>query len=455
MKTFSFVKKTTLKAPLKRVFQWHLNEGSIERFTPPFIIRFLGLQKTENDQATLVFSLHWGLFKLKCQYIQSIDKTNKCLVYTQKKGIFSFCQYKSSFHIIDDSTTLVEDKIEYALPFEKWIAPIFQPFIQKKLKKIFNYRHNVIKKDLEKFYQPYPGSKPLKVLIAGASGFLGKSLRIFFSAHGHLVKELSHKPRCGAFYWDPQKGILNKEILEDLDVIINFAGSPIVNYWNKSNKKLIHDSRILSTQLLAESIALLEKPPRVFMNASGINIYGYNRNEALDEQSQLGNKGYLTEVCKKWEKATELIAKSGSRVAQLRLGVVLSPKGGVLLKIYPFFKLGLGCIFGNGRQKISWVTLDDLLDSVYFTILNPKLQGPINFTTPYFTTDAKFKKTLGKKLKRPVCLKLPASILNFFLQDMSKELLLSSLKVNPSKLLDAGYIFRYKKIEHALKNILF
>lgn len=297
----------------------------------------------------------------------------------------------------------------------------------------------------------------MKILISGSSGLIGTELVSFLIANGHqVVRLVRHENQLApdTIYWDPEQNSLDPYSLEGFDAVINLSGESIgEGRWTEKRKKKILDSRVQSTATLANTLAKLTKPPSVFIVASAIGIYG-NRGSAFSPESTPPGEGFLAEVCKKWEEATLPAVRKGIRTVNLRFGLVLSPKGGALAKMLPIFNWGLGGTLGNGQQYMSWVTLEDLVSIVLFVLNEEGLKGPINVVTPYPETNAVFTKTLGKVLGKPTFFAVPAFVLRLALgREMANEMLLSSSRVEPLRLTQAGYVFLYPEIEMALMHM--
>lgn len=291
----------------------------------------------------------------------------------------------------------------------------------------------------------------MRILIAGASGLVGKSLTIFLQARGHTVIKLSRTLKEKTIVWSPEKGELNAESLEGFDAIINLAGEGIADgRWTAEKKQRILNSRVASTKLLATVILRLKEPPKVFINASAIGFYGDQRDRIVDETSAAG-ESFLSDVCMKWEEATAPIKEKGVRVALLRTGIVLSKKGGTLAKMLTPFSFGLGGRIGSGCQYMSWVSLNDLIHIIEFTLKNDMIEGPVNAVSPRPVTNEEFTKTLGKVLKRPTWVLMPAFLARLIFGEMADELLLASTRVHPAKLQQAGYSFCEPTLEGALR----
>ncbi len=295
----------------------------------------------------------------------------------------------------------------------------------------------------------------MKILVTGASGLVGSALVPLLAGGGHEVARLGRStPGPGDIHWDPDAGVLDAAALEGFDGVIHLAGENIAaGRWNAARKRRIKDSRVRGTRLLAETLAALERPPRVLVSASAIGFYGDRGDKELGEESPAGT-GFLTEVCREWEAATEAAAGKGIRVVHARLGVVLSRDGGALAKMLTPFKLGAGGIVGSGRQYMSWITLEDTVAALAHLLVTETAAGPVNVVAPAPVTNREFTKALGRALRRPTLFPLPAFVARVVFGEMADALLLGSTRVKPASLLDSGYVFRHGSLEEGLRAVL-
>ena len=215
-------------------------------------------------------------------------------------------------------------------------------------------------------------------------------------------------------------------------------------------KEGILNSRLDGTRELIDYISLLADKPKVFLCASAIGYYGNRGNEILDENSSLG-VGFLAEVCRQWEKETQRLSSLGVRIVNLRFGMILSPDGGALHKMIPPFKAGVGGVIGTGKQHISWISIRDVVSIIDFIIKNESISGPVNVVSPIQTTNKELTKTLGKVLKRPTLFTVPASAARLIFGQMADEMLLSSSRVTPQKLMQSGYQYIDQSLESVLR----
>jgi uncharacterized protein len=296
----------------------------------------------------------------------------------------------------------------------------------------------------------------MNILVTGASGLIGSALVSFLATAGHDVRRLVRsQPRPGekAFRWDPMAGSIETGALEGLEAVVHLAGESLAERWTAEKKIRIRDSRVKGTRLLSESLARMTTPPKVLVSASAIGYYGDRGGEILTEESPAG-RGFLAEVCRAWEAATEPARRKGIRVVPLRFGVVLSGAGGALGKMLPPFRMGLGGVLGSGQQYMSWVALDDAVGAIHHAMMTESLQGPVNAMSPNAVTNQEFTKTLGKVIGRPTIVPMPAFAARLMFGEMADELLLASARAQPAKLLASGYTFHYPELEAALRHLL-
>jgi len=295
----------------------------------------------------------------------------------------------------------------------------------------------------------------MKVLIAGAGGLVGSALIPALEAEGSEVTRLVRSSAgAGEIEWHPNNDQIDATKLEGFDAIINFAGENIAGgRWTDEQKRKIRDSRVNGTHLLSEAIAGLKQKPKVFLCASATGIYGDRDDETLDEQSDSGG-GFLAGVCREWEKATEPAAAAGGRTVNLRFGPILAREGGMLAKLLTPFKMGMGGKVGSGKQYISWVAIDDAVNAIKLALKDESIRGPLNIVSPHPVTNEEFTKTLGHVLNRPTALSMPAFAARLAFGEMADEMLLTSQRVIPKRLNDAGYEFEYPELEGAFRKYL-
>ncbi len=301
-------------------------------------------------------------------------------------------------------------------------------------------------------------------LLTGSSGFIGTSLlrslrrkRIsIISLHRRPFRDTGALPGDSQDLWDPYAAtpMSRPERLEGITAAVHLSGVNLTGKrWTPAYKREILASRITPTHALATLLAGLKSKPAVLACASAIGIYGSRGDEVLTEGSSPGS-GFLPEVCLAWEKAAQPAADAGIRVVHLRLGVVLSPRGGALAQMLPIFRAGLGGQLGSGRQWMSWVALPDATRVIEFVLGTAGLSGPVNVVAPNPVTNLEFTRALGRGLHRPTLLPAPAFALRLAFGELAEATILGSERVVPARLSAAGFDFEYPEIDAALRALL-
>jgi uncharacterized protein (TIGR01777 family) len=294
----------------------------------------------------------------------------------------------------------------------------------------------------------------VNILITGVGGLIGSSLVRSLKISGNTILSLSRKPGKNGFKWDPARGEIDLPYNVNIDAVIHLAGENIARArWSEKQRKLIRDSRVKGTRLLVDTINRLQPPPKTLLSASGIGIYG-NRHDVLINEDDQPGEGFLVDVAREWEPVTRVTAESGMRVTNLRMGVVMSKEGGVLKRLMPLFKFGLGAILGSGNQYMSWITIDDVVRAIEYILTNEDIKGPVNMVAPNPITNREFTKILGIVLHRPAILRIPAWAIRAVYGEMGKELLLTSTRALPRRLLSSGFDFQFPHLEDGLRHVL-
>jgi uncharacterized protein len=295
----------------------------------------------------------------------------------------------------------------------------------------------------------------VRVLVSGSSGLVGSALVQRLGADGYEITRLirGSSSTAGQIVWDFAKPLAPQSV-SGFDAVIHLAGESITGRWTQSKKKAIRDSRVLGTRLLAEALARSASPPRVLISASAIGFYGDRNDEILQENSASGTSGFLPEVCREWEAATQPAVDAGVRTALLRTGIVLSAQGGALRQMLPPFRMGLGGRIGTGRQWMSWIDLHDEIGAIRHILTNESIRGPVNIVSPHPVTNAEFTQALASVLSRPAIFPMPAFAARLAFGQMGDELLLGSQRGEPAKLTANGYVFQRPYLRDALEDIL-
>ncbi|MCW5958899.1 MAG: TIGR01777 family oxidoreductase [Pyrinomonadaceae bacterium] len=297
----------------------------------------------------------------------------------------------------------------------------------------------------------------MKVLITGASGFIGGRLVNILEQKGHDVFKLSRSQaeNPGEIQWDPYEGFSSSEFekLHQIEAVIHLAGENVAGNWSENKKRRIRDSRVKGTETLVDAFSKSENPPSIFISASAIGFYGNRGDELLTEESDRG-EGFFPEVCSEWEREGSRAAEFGARVVHPRIGVVLAKDGGALEKMLTPFKFGVGGTIGSGDQYMSWIAIDDLVNVFVFALENESVSGAVNATAPNPATNEEFTSTLGKVLSRPTIIPIPAFGVKLLFGEMGETLLLEGNRVIPSKLEKLGFSFKFPKLDDALKHVV-
>ena len=294
-----------------------------------------------------------------------------------------------------------------------------------------------------------------RIAVTGASGLIGSALVRSLTADGHEVVRLVRRAARGAdeVCWDPEGQYVDAAGLDGCDAVVNLAGAGVGDHrWTDAYKKQVRDSRVLGTSALAEAVAALDRPPRVWVNGSAIGFYGETGDRAVDESAPPGD-GFLPSLCVEWEEATAPVQEAGVRTVFARTGLVVAREGGAWAKLFPLYKAGLGGRFGNGRQYWSFVALHDEVAAIRHLIDTDGLSGPFNLTAPNPLTNREISAAMGRVLRRPSLFTVPAPALKLVLGEMSGDVL-GSQRVLPKRLLESGFTFAFPEIEGAIRAAL-
>ncbi len=295
----------------------------------------------------------------------------------------------------------------------------------------------------------------MRIAVSGATGLVGSSLLPVLQSEKHQVTPLV-RPGAGdrGIVWDPATGVKDPSALEGFDAVVHLAGESIATgRWNPEKKARIRDSRVKGTRMISAALTSLVSPPRVLVCASAIGYYGDRDKALLDEQAAPG-EGFLSEVCREWEGAASSARDRGIRVVNLRIGIILSPRGGALAKMLFPFRMGLGGRIGDGRQYMSWVAIDDLIAIIGHALTHDSLGGPVNAVAPGAVTNAEFTAILARVLSRPAIFPMPAFAARLAFGEMADALLLASTRVVPRRLEESGFRFRSPDLDGALRHLL-
>lgn len=491
MKTHTFVHRSRLPATASEAFRWHLRPGALERLVPPWeqveVVRRSGTIESggEVELRPRIGPLATRWVAKHTTFIPDREFRDE-----QIRGPFARWEHAHRFEPAEDDTCVLEDHVDYALPGGALGRMLGQSFVADKLQRMFRFRHDTTASDLTD-HQRFAQQDRLCVAITGSTGLVGSQLTALLATGGHCVvrmrrghvdrgspSETAEKRNSTAAHdgpapadepapsaeksdlaeitartWDPDSGAVHLG-RRRADAVVHLAGESIAEgRWTEDKMARVRASRVESTRKLCESLAAMPSPPKTLVSASAVGFYGSRGDEWLDESSSAG-EGFLAEVCRDWEAATEPARQAGIRVVLMRLGVVLTPAGGALAKMLTPFGLGLGGPIGSGRQYWSWISLDDAIGAIHHALMTPSLQGPVNLVAPEPVTNQTFSKTLARVLRRPAMMRVPKSAVRAALGQMADEMLLASARVKPCRLEQSGYPFRHEELEPALRHVL-
>ncbi|TWT82783.1 Epimerase family protein [Planctomycetes bacterium CA13] len=446
---------TRLPVSKQQAFAYHERRGALQRLTPPW--ESVSIERS--DCSLTVGSrvvLRTSLFGLPLRWIAEhteYDPPNR-FADTQISGPFASWDHSHHFHSVGNvesvgngETSTLTDSIRYRLPVGA-IGHFFGSGIaRRKIESMFAYRHRITRDDLA-LVDSYPNEKQT-IAISGSHGLVGSKMMTLLKLFGHETKRIVRGSpsvdSIAAWQNDQQANRLS-----EVDAVVHLAGEPIASRrWNDEVKKRIRDSRVIRTRQLCESLARLDKKPRVLVCASATGIYGDRGDEILDERSEPGSD-FLASVASEWESACQPAIDAGIRVVSARFGLILSPHGGALQKMLLPAKFAGGSL-GSGKQWWSWISLDDVLGAIYHVIMKSEIVGPINFVSQNPITNADFARTLGRVLNRPAMFPAPAFALRIALGEMADALLLASTRIHATALEQSGYRYRFTDLEETLR----
>ena len=455
-----FIKNTKIPATNKDAFDYHTREGALERLISPWSILTVTSHEGDiRDGAISTFKVSLGLIGFKWTAVHLGHLQDQQFQDKMVKGPFQSWIHTHSFIPDKIGHCIMEDKIAYSPPFGKLGAILLNNIIQSNLNQLFHYRHRILSNDIN-LWKVAGRSKGQKILISGSHGLIGSSLIPLLTAAGeHKITRLArpssnrNNTNSHSIVWNPSEDKVNVKDLEGFDVVIHLAGENIFGRWTDSKKHRILESRVKSTRLLCDSLIKLANPPSTLICASATGFYGNQGNEVLTEESKPGF-GFLSDVCRKWEESTETARDAGIRVVNTRFGVVLTPKGGMLQKLLALSRFGLGLRLGDENQHISWVSIEDVIGSIFYSTINSSIRGPVNVVSPNPVTNLEFSKTLARIVKSKIMLPISQKLARVMLGELADAMIASSTLVVPNKLSLAGYRFVNPDLEDTLRLLL-
>ena len=444
----SIVYTSVVNATADEVFAWHGRPGALTRLLPPWQPVRIGQEAGSLRDGRAVLLLPGRVRWVAEHQPAGYDPPRQFVDQLVSAGLSSVLTWRHThlFRTEGERATRVTDEVDTPVP-------------EAALRQMFGYRHRQLAADLVTSAWARdlrdPGAGPLTVAITGASGLIGTALTALLSTGGHRVIRLVRHPATGPGerQWDTARP--GPDLLTGVDAVVHLAGASIAGRFTEAHRRAVRDSRVGPTRRLAELAAGTDDGPRTFVSASAIGYYGADRgDEVLTEKSPRG-EGFLAGVVADWEAATAPAEQAGLRVACIRTGIALSPRGGTLRLLYPLFEAGLGGRIGSGRQWLSWIGLDDLADVYLRALVDPRISGPVNAVAPAPVRNGDFTRVLASVLRRPAMLPVPGLGPRLLLgSEGARELAEASQRVRPDRLLAAGHQFRYARLEPVLRHLL-
>ena len=441
---------SVVDAPIDEVFAWHARQGAFTRLSPPWSPLRLVTEATSLKDGRAELALPGGLRWVAVHQPDCYDPPRRFVDAIGGNGLASLparvavrWRHIHDFEDAGDNKTRVIDRVETPVPGAA-------------LRPMFVYRHRQLADDLAAHrLAAQHGLAPSTIAVTGSSGLVGSALTAFLRTGGHRVIALVRGPAKTSEErrWDPAAP--EPDLLAGVDAVIHLAGAPIAGRFTDDHRNAIRSSRIGPTRRLAELLAKTAGRPGLLISASAVGYYGSNRgDETLFEDSGRGD-GFLADVVADWEDATAPADQAGVRVVRVRTGIVQSPRGGTLKLMRPLFSAGLGGRLGDGRQWLSWIGIDDLIDVYHRALWDTALSGPVNAVAPQPVRNSEYTRILAHVLHRPALLPVPSLGPRILLGAQgARELACASQRVLPGKLIQAGHRFRQPDLEQALRHLL-
>lgn len=436
--------------PLDTVFAWHTRPGAMPRLVPPWQPMTVVAEAESVADGRAVLGLPAGLRWVAQHEGADYDPPHRFVDQLSSAGVRSWppriigkWRHIHDFSAHGPGATLVHDRVEAPIPAAA-------------LRSTFVYRHRQLADDLDAHRDASDaGVGPLVVAVTGASGLVGSAMTALLTSGGHRVIRLVRRPTGAADERHWNVAAPAADLFDGVDAVVHLAGESIAGRFTDAHRAAIRDSRIEPTRRLVEAAAHGPGGPRTFVTASAIGFYGYDRGDELLAEDAARGDGFLADVVADWEAATAPAADAGLRVVAVRTGIVQAARGGTLRLMRPLFAAGLGGRLGSGRQWLSWIGIDDLVDVYYRALWDTRLAGPVNAVAPNPVRNADYTRALAGTLHRPALLPVPTLGPQLLLGSQgARELAEASQRVVPAKLQDLGHRFRQPLIADALAHQL-
>ena len=464
MPNATFTLRSSMPVSAEELYAWHARPLAFQRLQPPWesarIVRQEGAFGTDGFRLTMRAKT---IGPLKATWIAEAHDFQLGRGFQDRalKGPFAVWSHVHRMIPDEPDTSFLEDHVEYRVPLGVPGRLFGGGMVQRRLAAIFAYRHALTASDLSR-HKLFRDRPRLTVLVTGSRGLVGSELVPFLTTGGHRVVRLltgnatpSYDDGTKWLAWKPAAP-LPSETLERVDAVVHLAGDNVADErWTDAKKRRILESRTIPTRYVAEAIAAApaDRRPKVFVCASAVGYYGSRGDEELTEESPTGT-GFFSEVVRAWEDACAPARDAGVRTVNLRIGVVLTPRGGALGKQLFAFKMGAGAVLGSGQQWQPWITVGDVVGALHHAIMADELRGPVNVVGPNPVRNREFTKTLGRVLRRPAFFWLPQTALRVMFGEVADEALVASINAKPAKLLASGFAFDHPDLEAALRFLL-
>lgn len=440
---------SVLEHPLDEVFAWHTRPGAMRRLVPPWQPMHVVKETESLADGTAILGLPGGLRWIArhdpAGYHppnQFVDVLSSDGLMTLPPRVIGWWRHTHRYSEVGPGRTRVHDEVDTTVPGAA-------------LRSTFAYRHRQLAEDLAAHRDAAAeGAGPLVIAMTGSSGLVGTALAAFLSTGGHRVIRLVRGEPMdeGERRWEP--GNPAADLLDGVDAVVHLAGEPIAGRFTAAHRRAIRDSRIEPTRRLAE-VAAATGGLRSFVCASAVGYYGYDCGDTILDESSPKGEGFLAEVVADWEAATAPAVDAGRRVVHVRTGIVQAANGGTLKLLRPLFAAGLGGRLGNGRQWLSWIGIDDLLDIYYRAIYDERLSGPLNAVGPNPVRNDEYTDVLAATMHRPALLPVPSFGPRVLLgKQGAAELAAASQRVVPAVLQTLEHRFRQATVADALAHQL-
>lgn len=442
MRRHELVTRTPLPVSAELAWAWHARPASVDRLALPWEDSVVEEWPTGLEVGTRVVKRSARKpDELRVKVRTAVDP-GRSYREEQAEGPYASWSQTRTFHPSPDGTCELEDAVEYEC---HTLADEARASVR--VRREVAWRHRLLKSDLS---LAAAKAAPRVFAVTGASGLVGSALVPFLEALGHTVRPVQRRPDNGVV----------PDALDGAWAVVHLAGAGVADArWTAERKKLLSSSRVDFTAGLVRAMGSVSQRPQVLVSGSAIGVYGHRRDEVLSEQSPPGpggseGAGFLAGLCVDWEAAGLEARSIGARVVLLRTGIVLSPRGGMLARLLPVYKLGAGGPTGPGTAWLSWISIEDELRAIHEALFREELQGPLNAVTPNPVTGIEFAHLLGRVLARPAMMPLPAFALRMMFGEMADGALLASQRVRPEVLEGLGFSWEHPGLEVALRALL-